>query len=724
MSRSIVAALVCLCVTSLASAAKVKVWQHHAPSNYEKAQFKQTVISNEGALRLARSLKPLADLDATHIWDVIEDAKGNLFVATGDDGKIYKVTPEGKVSTVYSGDDSQVFCLAKSAQGTIYAGTGPGGRIIEINSAGNAKVFCETGETYVWSLAVASDNSIYAGTGPHGRVLHVSTQGKASVFYTSRQEHVLCIGLGEEGSVYAGTDKSGLVYRIDSKGKGFVLFSAPQGEIRTLHVTADAVYVGTSSPTSRRSGGTATSSAGSGGSSVASAGSGSPDTAADKKEQSTPTAGPSGKPAKVSEGSGTSSESHESGKGSSASPPSPPSSGENSLYRIGKDGSVRELFREKAMVLSQLEQGGRILIGTGMQGQLFEIDESNKEKSEIARLDHGQILCLLRRHDGSVLVGASDPGKLYVLQDRYVAKGTVVSEVMDAKLASKWGSMSWRADAPAGTKISVAVRTGNVAEPDDTWSDWSNEQTDPQSASVTAPAARYLQYRITLESDKEKVTPVMHSISIRYATTNQAPEITSLEVPDLDSGNLDNPKKLKFKWNAVDPNEDELAFNLYVRKDGWKHWVRIEEGLDHKDYEWDTTAMPSGTYELKVLASDRRDNSPEETLTAERISAPFVVSNTPPTVTVKVVGMDGDQAVLEATATDPYVRLSSAAFSINGKRWVPIQPAEGIFDKKTEKFRFKTEALKGGTYVVVFRVRDAAANTGSGDVVFTVDEHK
>jgi len=32
---------------------------------------------------------------------------------------------------------------------------------------------------------------------------------------------------------------------------------------------------------------------------------------------------------------------------------------------------------------------------------------------------------------------------------------------------------------------------------------------------------------------------------LRYQTLNQAPELTNLEVPDLDTKDLDNPKKLK-----------------------------------------------------------------------------------------------------------------------------------------------------------------------------------
>ena len=121
-----------------------------------------------------------------------------------------------------------------------------------------------------------------------------------------------------------------------------------------------------------------------------------------------------------------------------------------------------------------------------------------------------------------------------------------------------------------------------------------------------------------------------------------------------------------------------------------------------------------------MVASDRKDNPDEEALTGERISEPFVVSHTPPTVTVKVAGIDGDQAVIEATATDPLVRLTSASFAVNGKKWINVFPTDGLFDSKTETFQFKTEALKPGTYVLVLKVKDAAGNTGSGDVVFTV----
>jgi hypothetical protein len=268
--------------------------------------------------------------------------------------------------------------------------------------------------------------------------------------------------------------------------------------------------------------------------------------------------------------------------------------------------------------------------------------------------------------------------------------------------------------------VSVAVRSGNVAEPDETWSDWSDEQTDAEAATIAAPAARYLQYRITLGTTDPTVTPALRGLTLRYATTNQAPEVTRVDVPDLNAVSLDNPKKLKFKWSATDANEDELTYSLYVRKQGWDAWVLLEDDLSETSYDWDTTTTPSGVYRLKVVASDRKDNPEKDALTGSRISAPFIVCHTAPGVSVKTAGLEGGRMVIEATASSPLVRLTSAAFALNGKKWVNVFPSDGLFDSKSESFRFKTAALKPGTYVLVLRVSDAAGNTGSGDVVFTV----
>jgi len=517
---------------------------------------------------------------------------------------------EGKPVVVYSSEQSQVLCLAVGSEGSIYAGTGPNGQIVRIDPRGKGSVFSETGEAYVWSLAVdPKGQALYAGTGPHGRIYRINGEGKAAVFYTTRQEHILCVAASGDGMVYAGTDKGGLVYRIDPRGKGFVLYQANQAEVRALKVAPEAIYVGTSSPTQRRRGG------GSGlasrGTAVGARNSDSAELVSDKKAKTD-------KKETATIKKSTASADREGGKSNSTPAPSTPASGENSVYGIALDGTVREVFREKAMVLSLLRQCERLFVGTGMDGQLFEVNEATRERSEIARLDHGQILCMCQRRDGSIVLGTGDPGKLYVLQDRFASRGSVLSDVLDAKIISKWGALRWEGATPEGTSVSVATRSGNVAEPDDTWSDWSAEQSEAEQAIIAAPTARFLQYRVTLTTQDPAHTPALHSLALRYMTTNQAPEVSSIQVPDLDAVNLENPKKIRFKWSATDPNEDDLSYNLYIRKDGWKNWVELEENLDRTEYEWDTTTTPSGIYQVKVVASDRKDNPAEEALTGER----------------------------------------------------------------------------------------------------------
>lgn len=671
-----------LILQSTAEAGKVKVWQHNTQAQFDKAQFKNAVVSSEGTLRLSRQVKAFANLQAGHVWDVLEDASGHLIVATGLEGKIFKVAADGKATSLYASTDSQILCLAPGPDGTLFAGTGPVGTILRI-SGDKVSVFAEELDSYVWDLAYdAPSKTLFAGTGPKGRIFQITPDGKPSVFYTTRQEHILRLAHDGKSNLYAGTDKGGMVYRIDNRGKGFVIFHTPQGEIRSLLVTPDAVYAGTGSPVPRRGTTSKTSLLHTPGIQLAAA--------AELLVQG-------GAPA-----------------------PTPPAIGDNSLFRIAPDGTIREVFRDKVLILALLKSQDRFWLGTGMQGQLFEVDEPSKEKTEIARLDHGQIHCLLKRRDGSMILGTGDPGKLYVLEDNFAAEGTVTSEVLDAKIISKWGALTWKANVPAGTSIALSVRSGNVPEPDDTWSDWSAAQTDPQLARAVAPTARYMQYRVFLRSESGKATPEVRGIALRYQTTNQAPEITTFDVPDLEGAAQDNSRKLKLKWSATDANEDELLYNLYFKKDGWKDWILLEEDLDKKDHEWDTSAVPSGIYQLKLLASDRRDNPAAETLTAERLSAPVIVAHEAPKVAVKLIGIEGDQAVIEGSASDALVRLTDASFALNGKRWTNVFPTDGLFDSKTETFRFKTDALRPGSHVLRLRIRDAAGNIGASDVIFTI----
>ena len=263
------------------------------------------------------------------------------------------------------------------------------------------------------------------------------------------------------------------------------------------------------------------------------------------------------------------------------------------------------------MVLSLLRRPGRFFVGTGMEGQLFEIDEATKERSEIARLDHGQILCLVPAGPTARSCSApATPASCTSCEDSYASKGTVTSDVLDAKIVSKWGVAALEGRRPRRDEVTVAVRSGNVAEPDETWSDWSAEQTDGRQGDGRRPDRPLPPVpRDAWQRQTRRTRRSCAASRLRYATTNQAPEVTQAGGAEPRRERPGQPQEAETQVAATDPNEDELTYSLYVRKDGWKNWVLLDEDLEKKEFEWDTTTTPSGVYRVKVVASDRKDNA-------------------------------------------------------------------------------------------------------------------
>jgi sugar lactone lactonase YvrE len=712
MKRTLIALLVAATIPALVWAGKIKVWQHHQPTHFEKARLTGAVLNSEGTLQLGHAVRPIGNLDAAHIWRVLDDGQGNLIVATGNEGKIFRVSPDGAATVLFQSEDSQVLSLALRADGMIYAGTGPSGQIIAIPPKGPAKVVAKTGEQYIWALTLDKAGTLFAATGPNGRIVRFDpATEKVTTHYQTKQEHVLCLTADGDGNLYVGTGSRGMVYRVDAQGKGFVLFEAPQAEVRTLTLAKGGnglLWVGTGVPSARRTPGVTTS--GSTWHGVAAA--------SDAKTESTrPAAASESSVALAASKQAVGSATPSVAKPTTAPAPTPPGEKENSVYLLHEDGRAVEFFRAKLMVLGLAQRDDDLLIATGGDGQLIRVNTKSRERTELARVDHTQIHCLLLRQDQSLVLGTGDPGKLYALESRFAAKGTIISDVLDAKLPARWGAMRWHATLPDGTRVSVATRSGNVSTPDDTWSDWSAEQTDPDQARVASPSARFLQYRVTLNTDRTTETPSVRNLTIRYQNGNLPPEVTSIDVPTLDAANTDGNKKIKLKWKATDANEDELTYTLFVRKEGWPQWVEIASDLEKMEFEWDTSTTPPGVYELKVVASDAEANAPAEALTNHRLSAPFTVDHVAPSVKARAVHGDDGVWTVEAAATDEHSRLASAAYAIDSGKWTNAFPVEGMFDAKARTFKFTLPPLKPGAHVIVFRVTDAAGNVGTADIV-------
>jgi sugar lactone lactonase YvrE len=97
-----------------------------------------------------------------YIWDLVLDKAGNLYVATGDHGEIYKVTPKGDHSLFFKSDETHIRVLALDAQGNLIAGTDGSGLVYRVSPAGDGFVLYSAPKKEITALALDREGNIYA----------------------------------------------------------------------------------------------------------------------------------------------------------------------------------------------------------------------------------------------------------------------------------------------------------------------------------------------------------------------------------------------------------------------------------------------------------------------------------------------------------------------------------------------------------------------------------
>ena len=97
-----------------------------------------------------------------YVWDLLLDKAGNLYVATGDHGEIYKVTAKGEHSLFFKSDETHIRVLALDAQGNVIAGTDGSGLVYRISPAGEGFVLYSAPKKEVTALALDRTGNIYA----------------------------------------------------------------------------------------------------------------------------------------------------------------------------------------------------------------------------------------------------------------------------------------------------------------------------------------------------------------------------------------------------------------------------------------------------------------------------------------------------------------------------------------------------------------------------------
>ena len=112
-----------------------------------------------------------------------------------------------------------------------------------------------------------------------------------------------------------------------------------------------------------------------------------------------------------------------------------------------------------------------------------------------------------------------------------------------------------------------------------------------------------------------------------------------------------------------------------------------------------------------------KSNPPASAREAQLTSAPVLIDNTPPLVTIGTVRYAGGSAHVEFEAVDAASALRHCEYSLDAANWVPVEAADGVIDSPREKFVLDLTGVAPGEHLLVIRVADSANNSGVAKVL-------
>jgi hypothetical protein len=717
-------------------------------NDFVRGQFTGISLSREGRLSLAPKMDTVFSSDQPAIWSTAEGPDGSIYAATGHRGRVYRIDRSGKASVLWTADQPEVFALAVDKNGVVYAGSSPDGKVYRIED-GKASEFFAPKARYIWCLAVAPDGALYVGTGDQGKIFRVESDGKGEVYYETGQSHITGMAIDSQGRLLAGTDPNGILYRISAKDKAFVLYDANLPEIRAIVPMPDgsvyAAALGGAVARQAQAANQAAQSSVQNGIPVATATITVEAQAGELKPPVQPPPAPSVQSTIVSPGA------------TSQFTPNVDLTGvdRSAVYRINPDNTVETLWSSKEEnVYDLLALEKQVLFSTDVSGRIYGL-APDRRVTLVTQTNEGQATRLLPS-DHSILAATSNMGRIFRLGDEPGITGSYEAPVHDSGTASRWGSLSWRADLPAGCSVRFRTRSGNSAKPDRTWSDWSEPLTTASASPITSPNARYIEWKAEL-TGTAGATPVLNSVTLAYLPQNSPPVVRSINVvtqsaptaqgiktgsntgssaaysvtvtdtgeapPATSSGTATqtlpraSSQQLTLTWQADDPDGDRLVYAVYFRGEDETQWKLLKSGLHDNSLTFDADVLADGKYFFRVVASDRESNPPSSAREAQLVSAPVMIDNTPPTVTVGAVRYSGGSAHIEWEAADAASSLRRCEYSLDATGWVPVEAADGVIDSPREKFVLDLANLTPGEHLVVIRVADSANNTGVAKVI-------
>jgi hypothetical protein len=736
-------------LTLVLVASGTATWEMNSYADFLRGHFNGTSLSRDGRLSLAPKVDTVFSSGQPVIWAAAQASDGTIYAATGHRGRVYAIDAAGNSSLLFTAEQPEVFALAVDSKGAVYAGTSPDGKVYRIVN-GNAEEYFAPGARYIWSLAAGPDGALYVGTGDQGKIFRVDGPGKGELYYDTGQSHITGLAVDSQGRLLAGSGPNGILYRITAKDQAFVLYDSPLPEIRSIVPMPDGtVYAAAlGGSVAKRAQSAAQAAQGMSGGVLptvtttitveAQAGPGGEIKPPESKPQ---------QPAAVAQGSTQSTPVVE-----------VPGVDKSAVYRINPDNTVETLWSSKEEnVYDVLPLEKQILFSTDQNGRIYGLGPDLRV-TLVTETNEGETTRLLPA-EHSILAATGNTGRIFRMGENPGSTGSYEAPVHDSGTASRWGSLSWRADVPAGCSLAFRTRSGNSAKPDRTWSDWSAPLTQSAASRIISPNARYIQWKVEMAgvAAGSGSTPMLDSVTLAYLPQNSPPVVRSINVTtqaaqtgaskssaaasssssaaysvtvsdtaDASPTSAGTPtqtltratsQQINITWQADDPDGDRLLYNVYFRADDQIQWMPLRTNLHDNSLTLDADVLADGKYYFRVVASDREANPPATAREAQLTSAPVLIDNTPPVISIGAVRYSAGAAHIEWEAADAASALRRCEYSLDAGEWVPVEAADGVIDSPREKFALDLKGLASGEHLLVIRAADSANNTGLAKIL-------